>query len=206
MGSANIEDRYLDLARGLEGFSNLLGLRPAPLLDALGPQDRAAVKSALDAAIKVLTGLARRALKAGLEPVHRVIQQIVSRVANAPNQSSTFGEIVTKVCEHFGFPDADVVEQQFAQTPHPNARTWAGLITVYRNRSAHGSYYNHHATPDEVRKIFKLSNHLLDLLARAVFKLLGYTGTYQPPVIVMASDESLDWVTPNTKAEVFEYF
>jgi hypothetical protein len=203
--TTRIEDRFLDLSRAVEGLARLNRLVPKPLLEQLTSTWKAEVKNAITLFTGTIRKLSQRAVKDGEQDQHLLLRQIESRSTNLAGKSNSLGEMLIGLCNHYGVLDVNIVETEFASHPRPGALTWTGLLSRYRNTAAHGSYFELHASADEVEYVFRVSNHLFDMLIRIVLKMMNYTGTYNPPSSIIWSDNKLDWVTLATPARVFNY-
>jgi hypothetical protein len=199
-GTAHIEDKFLHLARAAEGFWHLHGFRGEPLLNRLDSDLRPELQRTLKELAGQIQKRAKRVARDGRVKQFTILEQIASRVANHGGRGSTLGQVVADLCDRFGFSDPEVLEQHFSEKPRGSVRSWSALLSLYRNRVAHGSYFDLTANSDEMQFIFRFSVHLYDLLLRVLLKTLNYSGRYNAPVLGGSVSTPIDWITPSTTA------
>jgi hypothetical protein len=200
-----VEDRFLDLARAFEGLFRLHGLVLPTLLQQLDPDVSQEVKDEIKDSVKRMNAISARLRSAHRTTQANAVHRIANRLPGAAQRSGTFGETVAALLDKFALPDAAILEAHYATTPPTARQSWVDDLTYYRNAAAHGTYFDLGPGKSEISHVFRMSNHMLDMLLRIVFKMLGYTGTYHPPVSILTDNRGIDWVQPTTSAKALGY-
>ena len=78
--------------------------------------------------------------------------------------------------------------------------TWAAVLSYYRGAPTHTGYFNFSGKEHNAADILTVMDHLRDVVLRIVFQIVGYDGTYQPPVIRWTIDAKFNWVRADTTA------
>lgn len=117
-----------------------------------------------------------------------------------------FGLAVTDLLELFGLSDAYVMDEHYKVKPRTDGMEhWSDVISKYRGRVIHQGHLDL-AGGTEWRDVWAVINHLHDVLARVVLKILEYDGGYQPTVVPYRSVPfELGWVKPDTLAGTLGY-
>jgi hypothetical protein len=97
-----------------------------------------------------------------------------------------------------------VFDAYFTAHPHPTGKTWPGVLTFYRAAATHDAYFDW-SQREDLYTIFRVKNHLQDLLLRVLFKTIGYDGPYQSPIPPLMQRDSMDWVTSTTPPELLGF-
>lgn len=66
-------------------------------------------------------------------------------------------------------------------------------------------FFNISENKYDANDIVTIETHLHDILLRIIFKIVGYEGTYQPPVTKEPWDARTDWVVPSLPASELGY-
>jgi len=195
-----LEDRYNHLARALEGLAKHFKLDTINLLDWLTAPQAKIVREALRCASKTIMAAAKEAASGGREEEAGVLGRIATRVKSGPTSAWDFGQGVTRLLGHFGFPDAQIVERYYAQTPRLGGRAWAKTLSQCRATVMHGGSFDFNKVGLGLHDVFAITSHLHDALTRIILKSLGYEGSYQPTVAKWVTDAKIDWVKISTPA------
>jgi hypothetical protein len=165
------------------------------------------VRNSLQKAAQEIRSAAREAARAGLLDQSRVLEKIAERVrSNAANKDVDFGLAVASLLKHFDLPDAGIVDTHYRAKPRPDSiQTWSGVLSHYRGTTMHRGFFDISGKRHDFDDILIINDHLHDILIRIIFKIIGYDGTYQPPVIKMTTNPRADWVTPDLPAERLGY-
>jgi hypothetical protein len=133
----------------------------------------------------------------------RTLLEIAERTRQTPlGKSRAFGLGVARLLDHFGLPDASILDAHFGATPRLDAKpTWDRVLSTYRGIVTHVGYFEQPTAAVDTFELYRIRRHLHDVLLRILFNLVGYKATYQPPVKMMATQSPIDWVTPLTTAE-----
>jgi hypothetical protein len=203
----SIEDITVYLCRALDGLCDRYGFKYQNLLTELDSDKKKEVTDILDAAKQQLRSAARKARKGGLLDQSRVMERIAERVrSNAANRDVDFGLAVTGLLKRFDLPDADILDKHYQNLPRADGiDTWSGVISHYRGTTMHRGHYQISEKKHDFEDVIRINDHLLDVLIRIVFKIVGYEGTYQPSVIKATTRESVDWVKSDLAASRLGY-
>ena len=164
---------------------------------------QAAVRCALRDAASQIRGLSRTET----DPIRsRTLERIASRVEGAGQRENEFGLAVVELLRRFGFPDADVLQPHLAAHPVAGATNWPGLLSLLRGAVTHEAYFDLPSGRHDLFEVLTVIDHVHDLLLRVVFKSLGYTGSYQPPIPPLPRVAPVDWVTPATPPAMLGYY
>jgi len=202
----HIENRMTILSRAIEGLCKEFNLAVQELMTYLPEAYQQDVESILSNARKDIQKLSRRAKKEGLPAARDALQRIESKISNANNKDGDFGLKVISLLDRYKMPDAIIMEQYFSAQPENNGKSWAQLLSQFRNTPIHQGYFEIQNGKFESDEIMKTQDHLHDILVRITFKILGYTGQYQPVVIHHLVDgKTADWVSDKTSAAELGY-
>lgn len=173
----------------------------------LDEERQEAVRDSLQKAAQEIRSAARIAAREGLLDQSRVLEKIAERVrSNAANKDVDFGLAVASLLKHFNLPDADIIDAHYRVNPRQDGiPTWSGVLSHYRGTTMHRGFFDISGKQHDFDDILTINDHLHDILVRITFKIIGYDGTYQPPVIKMTANPSADWVTPGLPAERLGY-
>ena len=69
----------------------------------------------------------------------------------------------------------------------------------------HKSYFDFLSGKHDIEDLWRIMNHLHDILVRIILKTLDYDGQYQPTVINMTDSKPVDWVKPDFSARRLGY-
>lgn len=203
----SIEDTTVYLCRALDGLCDRYGLKSQNLLSELDITKTKEITDILDAAKQQIRSAARKARREGLHDQSRAMDRIAERVrSNAANRDVDFGLAVTGLLKRFGLNDADIIDTHYQSSPRADGiDTWNGVISHYRGTTMHRGHYEISEKKHDFDDVLRINDHLLDILIRVVFKIVGYDGTYQPPLIKLTTRESVDWVKTDTPASRLGY-
>jgi len=202
----SIEDSFVYLCRALEGLCEHYGTKKQNLLRELTAANALIVKQALGTAANLIKAGAATAEASGEYQQSRVLNRITDRTSNTANVDSDFGLAVCALLKLFNLPDGDIIDAHYALNPRPDGRrTWAAVLSYYRGAPTHTGYFNFSGMEHDANDILTIMDHLRDVALRIIFQIVGYDGTYQPPVIRWTIDSQFNWVRPDTTASQLGY-
>jgi hypothetical protein len=192
----SVEDTTVYLCRALDGLCDHYGFKTQYLLQELDQNRQSEVSGILDTAMRQIRAAARKASKDGFPHQSRVMEKIAARArSNAANKDVDFGLAVAELMKKFGLPDADILDAHYQSNPRPDGiRSWSGVLSHCRGTTMHRGHYDFSGKTHDFEDILRLNDHLLDILVRLIFKIIGYDGTYQPPTIKGTDSLPSDWV------------
>jgi hypothetical protein len=204
--SQSLQDKISHLSRALDALAGESGLRTQYLLESADDAVKARVKEALRSASLQIEGLAKAQNDLGTTNIASNLRRIAERTVSTPaNLDRDFGLTVLALLERFGFNDASVVDAFYRANPRPDGRFWHQLLSQYRGLSQHGGEFRFREREHSPIEVYRLSNHLADIIARIILKQLGYDGEYQRATATCRDSHALDWVTPSTSASELGY-
>jgi hypothetical protein len=198
----SIEDKFVYLARAFENLCQHYAFKARDLMKSLDPNWQQAVKGILGAAADQIRDEARAAAQAGQFDQSRTLDSIAERTERTPGgKENSFGLAVAELLRHFSLPDADIVDAHYLANPRPDAiPTWSAVLSKYRGAPVHTGFFNISGKEHDADDVWTIETHLHDVLLRIIFKIIGYDGTYQPPVKTLSSAIPVDWVVPGLPA------
>jgi hypothetical protein len=206
LSSWTVEERLTLLARIVEGLSKHFIISHKDLLQELDASQQAQVVALRDALVADIRKMAAVAKSAGNTRQHQALVDIANGVKRSTGLDEKYGRSIVRLLTHFGLNDATVMEHYYAQNPRPDGKkSWEKVLSHYRNTPIHEGYFDTIAGAHDIKDAIKVMRHLHDVLARMIFKMLGYDGGYQPVVKSGPANYSLDWVTINTTGKDLGY-
>jgi hypothetical protein len=171
-------------------------------MKSLDPNWQQAVKGILGTAADQIRDEARAAARAGRLDQSRLLGSIAERTERTPGgKENSFGLAVAELLRHFTLPDADIVDAHYLANPRADGiPTWSDVLSKYRGVPVHIGFFNISGKEHDADDVWTIETHLHDVLLRIIFKIIGYDGTYQPPVITLSSATPVDWVVPGLPA------
>jgi len=204
--SQALEDRISHLSRALDALAEEFGLATQYLLDGADDSVRAKVKETLRLASMNVAVVAREEDARGATEVASALRRIAERTVSTPaNVDRDFGLAVIALLQRFGLNDAAVVDTHYNSNPRSDGRKWHQALSHYRGLSQHGGAFRVRQKEHSAIEVYKLSNHLADIIARILLKQLNYDGEYQCSTTSWRNSQTLDWVTPSTTANALGY-
>lgn len=205
--SQSIEDKFIYLARAFENLCQHYGFKARDLMKGLDTHYQQTIETILKTAADQIRDEARAAARAGRLDQSRLLDSIAERTVRTPGgKENSFGLAVAELLRHFSLPDADIVDAHYQANPRPDGTpTWSGVLSKYRGTPVHTGFFNISGKEHDVDDIWTIERHLHDVLLRIIFKIIGYDGTYQPPVKTMTSAMPADWVVPGLPASELGY-
>lgn len=207
-GGGAIEDRLSHLFWAVEGACAGLRLnRSRPLEIEQSARDE--VETAIADLIHKLGEIGGRGSGADRARLAQIQNHLRGTTANRPS----FPTQLLALVEAVGLPDAEWL-RQFTfrlKNPRPDGKPrcptgWAAAGGDYRNRIFHSAFIDFDNF--DIDNAVAFNGHLSDVLARAVFHLIGFCGQYTPPCgnAGMRTYETPNWARPERlSAEVFRY-
>lgn len=203
----SLEDKFIYLARAFENLCQNYGFKARDLMKSLDSHYQQVVKAILDTAAEQIRDEARAAARAGRLDQSRTLDSIAERTVRTPGgKENSFGLAVAELLRHFSLPDADIVDAHYTANHRTDGiPTWGGVLSKYRGAPVHTGFFNISGKEHDFDDIRMIETHLHDVLLRIIFKIIGYDGTYQPPVKTMTSATPTDWVVSGLPARELGY-
>jgi hypothetical protein len=203
----SIEDKFIYLARALENLCQQYGFKGQDLMNSLDPNWQQIVRGILNMAASQIRSEARAATRVGQLDQGRTLDSIAERTVRTPGgKENSFGLAVTQLLQHFSLPDSEIVDAHYLNNPRSDGiPTWSGVLSKYRGAPVHSGFFNISENKYDANDIVTIETHLHDVLLRIIFKIVGYEGTYQPPVTKETWDAPTDWVVPSLPASELGY-
>jgi hypothetical protein len=204
--SQTLQDKISHLSRALDALAGEFGLGTQYLLERIDDDIKSRVKDALRSASSQIEELAREQDATGRNDVASSLRRIADRTLSTPaNVDRDFGLAVISLLERFGLNDAAVVEAYYQANPRTDGRKWHQVLSHYRGLSQHGGAFRFREKDHSPLEVYRLSNHLADIIARIILKRLNYDGEYQRATTTWRDSSPLDWVKPTTPATQLGY-
>jgi len=200
--SLTIDERFRCLFLSLD---NLCQEHKVKKTLSLSEERKCMVKSILKEARKAINKITKQAQDEGDSPETKILKRISQKISEAETIESNFGENVIALIGKFGFPDPDIVSKHYDIFPRSDKRKWSGVIPYYRGVVMHKSYFDFLSGKHDIEDLWRIMNHLHDILVRIILKTLDYDGQYQPTVINMTDSKPVDWVKPDFSARRLGY-
>src|SRR5215213_124177 len=203
----SIEDKFVYLARALENLCQQYGFKGQDLMKSLDPHWKQIVRDILNTAAGQIRSQAQVAARVAQLDQGRTLDSIAERTVRTPGgKENSFGLAVTQLLKHFSLPDADIVDAHYLNNPRSDGiQTWSSVLSKYRGAPIHSGFFNISENKHDFNDIVTIETHLHDVLLRLIFKIVGYEGTYQPPVTKEPWDAPTDWVVPSLPASELGY-
>ncbi len=203
----SLDESMAYLCRGLDGLCEHYGVAKQNLTEGLDEDQKAAVKAALAEAFRKIREVEDAATAAGDHRASATLGTIGSTTANAANTERKFGLALADLFQHFGLPDAAVMDEHLKYNPRPDGREhWVDIVSRYRTDVIHYGHLRLGPEGEGWRDVLTVINHLHDVMARILLQTLGYDGGYQPAVVTGPSiPYEVDWVKPDTSARALGY-
>lgn len=196
----HIHDILDHLIRALEGLCKELGFVQQNLLPMMAAGTQEKVRTLLKETGGQLRELARDASNKGEFGDARILETIASRAVNSAGTEKKFGLAVIDVLQKFALRDAEVIDKFIAANPRADGLAdWASVLSSYRGATIHEGYMDFTKKHD-VEDVVRICQHLKDVIARVILKIIGYTGTYEPVTMRSYGPHPLDWVEATTEA------
>ena len=202
----SIEDALTYIVRAFEGLLNHHNIKSQYLMRSLNSSDESSVKSALRIAKAEIKQLAQSAQIAGLFNEHRILDKIAERTSQIANKDNDFGLAVSELLDKYNLPDINIVDAHIAANSRADRiPSFASLLSKYRGIIIHEGYFTFSSGMHDFADVIQIKDHLIDILLRISFQIVGYDGTYQPPIIRLSASENMDWVDSETIASTLGY-
>jgi hypothetical protein len=196
----SVEDKATHLARALDTICEEYKLKKDQKPeDLLSEENLQAVRTAIRACARAIGELASNARNQGSGEAD-VLDRIHQRVCEAKNIRAGFSKAVVSLCEVFRLPDVAIMAKHYG-----SEGKWPEKLSRFRGTPMHQGYFDFQAGEADVSDVLKHADHIHDLLLRIMFRILGYDGFYQPPVVKTTVQYKADWVTPETPASQLGY-
>jgi hypothetical protein len=205
---ATLEERLANISRAVDSLCERFRLKEGPNVKSiLDGSQNAIVKRMLKDVANNIHNMAMSSAEAGNEEQADILERIAINVSDARSLHTGYGKAVGALLEKFDLPDEKIVSPYIgASTRFDRERNFADAVSRYRGRAIHVNYLG--VTRDKLDKVLNaivLVDHLHDILLRVVFKIIGYSGTYNPTVSQHADVRPVDWVRDTTTARELGY-
>lgn len=195
----HLHDILDHLIRALECLCRELGLAQQDLLSAISAGTHSKVLTLLGDTGRQFRELARESRNSGQFGDARILETIASRAANSAGTEKKFGLAVVDLLHTFGLNDADVIDRFISSNPRVDGLAdWASVLSSYRGATIHEGYMDFTKKHD-VSDVIRICRHLKDAIARVIFTIVGYRGTYEPVTMRSYGPHRLDWVETTTE-------
>jgi hypothetical protein len=196
-----MEDRMAYLCRGLDGLCKHYKVDTQDFQKDLDPKHVSSVDIILKKASNEILQLSSLTDDSNQR---NALNRIAGRTKQAPiGKDKAFGLAVVDLIRlpQFNLHDADVVSCYYQRA---NIRDWPGTLSYYRGVVLHESYFGSAESIDH-NDVNAIMNHLHDIMVRIAFKIVGYTGEYQPTVKSSNAPYPVDWVTSSSPPSQLGY-
>ncbi len=192
--STSTEDRMAYLCRGIDGLcKHYAQVATQDLENSLLLYYHSSVKEILEKASKEIQQLAEAATLTGDSSQSSMLIKIANRTKQALMSNDKFGSAIIALLAQFDLHDADVIAQ-YSTSVTPD---WPSTLSYYRGIVMHQGYFGSVDNID-LKDVIAIMNHLHDIMVRIAFKIVGYTGGYQPTVSSANALYPVDWVTSSS--------
>jgi len=199
-----LEENCILLCRAFETICNAYGFKRQDLLADLDLSNSEKVRDVLKRASEEIRLVAGSVRAADLWQAAS-LDQIAKRTRETPaGIDRAFGLAVIDLLAHFGLPDVEIAERHYAANSTVYQGTWVQTLSRYRAECVHEGYFDLQDKKD-LHMAFQVLRHLHDILLRLILKMLNYEGPYQPSTITLTAAEPVDWVKPDTRADLLGY-
>ncbi len=192
-GDMTVEDRLGHLFRATEGLCVGLRLNRSRPLE-LVPEIREQVTQRLDECLASLNEIAQAAKPEDRERIAKLKNQLRQVKANQPS----FATQLLGLVRYAELPDAEwLAGFRFRSKLDGRPVRWAAVASDYRNKVFHSAFIDFDSY--DIDNAAAFTWHLADVLARAVFHVIGFNGKYKLPCGShgMVAHEHPDWATPD---------
>lgn len=208
LGSATVEDGLAYATRAVDGLCQEFGLQKRPgAKEVLSETQARELNDLLAETASGIREMAKGLGTAGETSRAEVLEEIARKIPNVVFLSVGFNKAAIALLEKFNLPDERIISPFIKRHPRfKKHKNFAGLVAGYRGRVMHVNYLG--ITKGDLAKAYNaiiLTNHLHDLLLRIVFKIIGYSGTYNPTVSDFSDDQPVDWVDNKTTPRQLGY-
>ncbi len=206
--SASVEDGVAYATRAIDALCQEFGLQKRPGVKEVLSESQVKELDALLAGVADdIRGMAETASTAGEQERAEMLEEIARKTPGVVYLSTGFNKAVVALLEKFDLPDERIVSPFIKSHPrYKKERNFGELVARYRGRALHVNYLG--ITRGDLTKAYNaiiLTNHLHDILLRIVFKIIGYSGTYNPTVSDHFDDRHVDWVDDDTTPRQLGY-
>lgn len=196
-----LDDSMSHLARGFETLCKQYGTNEQILSRNLSATSHEEVKDILDDAAQQIKDLKKATSMADPREL-TALDRIAARARSADQTDKAFGVAIVDLIKKFGLADAQILED------HYRGRTmgWGATLAHYRGDVTHHGYLDILEAGHNWEEIAAVRNHLHDVLARVVLKILNFDGGYKPGVIPQRiTPLTVDWVKSHFTAQALGY-
>jgi hypothetical protein len=193
--NTSMEDRMTYLSRGLDGLCRHYGVTTQDFGKDLFAHHASSVKEILKRASKEIQELAKDAALNGDGSQSALLNRIAERTKQGPmgGKDKAFGLAIVNLLKlpRFDLPDANVLTYYSSPV---TKKDWPSTLSYYRGVVLHEGYFGSPESIDH-NDVIVIMNHLHDIMVRIAFRIVGYTGNYQPTVKSTNALDPVDWVT-----------
>lgn len=194
------DDKWTRIARLTELLAHILRLQCCDLTSGFPEELREQVSNILKQTRTDLRALSEN------YPTHKEkLQTIADRASGAASKESMFTAALRQLIERFEFSDKRILDEDYDAFPRSHGRQWLPAMGKFRSDVIHRAFNQFEDGTERDGDHLEATLHLHDLLLRAFFCLIRYTGTYSPPCATMAGAYTVDWVKDDTPAYKLGY-
>lgn len=136
------------------------------------------------------------------------LNQIKSKLDSFGIGNYDFGIIVYQLIEKFKLQDIVVIKKYYKEESS-DKNTWVALLSNYYDNLTKYGFFNlgSDKTDKNLIKLWRVTDHLHDILVRIFFRIIDYKGFYQPIVskYIPVADCNVDWVKTDTSPSNLGY-
>jgi hypothetical protein len=206
--SATLEEGLVNVSRAVDSLCGNYGLMKGPdVKSILDDSQNEIITRVLKGAASSIRKIATSSAEAGDEEQADVLERIANNVSDARRLRTGYGKAVVALLKKFDLPDERIVSPYIeASTRYEKEKSFADVVSGYRGRAIHVNYLGvTRDKPDKAHNAIVLVDHLHDILLRIVFKIIGYSGTYNPTVLQHFEMKPINWVRDTTTARELGY-
>lgn len=196
--NTSMEDRMTYLSRSLDGLCRHYGVTTQDFGKDLFAHHASSVKEILEKASKEIQELAKDATLNSDGSQSALLNRIAERTKQGPmgGKDKAFGLAIINLLKlpRFDLPDANVLTDYSSPV---TKKDWPSTLSYYRGVVLHEGYFGSPESIDH-NDVIVIMNHLHDIMVRIAFKIVGYTGNYQPTVKPANALYPVDWVTSSS--------
>jgi hypothetical protein len=205
-----LEDKLANISRAVDSLCERFDLKEGPNVKSiLDDSQNTIIKRSLKDTANNIRNMAISSAEAGNEEQADVLERIANNVSDARTLYKGYGKAVVALLEKFDLPDEKIVSSYIAASTRYDSKrekSFAHVVSRYRGQAIHVKYLG--VTMDKLDKAHNavvLVDHIHDILLRIVFKIIGYSGTYNPTVLQHFEMKPINWVRDTTTARELGY-
>lgn len=202
-----LEDKLARVCSALDALCVGEGLtKPAKLDNALPVDLSQRIKEAVGGCADEIDDVARQLTDADRE-IAQAVAKRVRGCLSAPGMS--FARALCELMLRYGLRDPIILQREYEFSRESPIRVFGGssfakVLSRFRAMAVHDGNVLPFPEDDVVDTPANVGEHLTDVLARLLLKMMDYRGKYVPPCLPY-QPQSLDWVTSTTDPSMLGY-